>query len=232
MNPMPPALSLPAQVAAVVRKDILVEWRGRARALGVAIYALVLLLLLSFAIGPDTATLRAHAEGYIWLTVLTASTLLLAQSFTNEVEGGALEALLLLPTHPVALYYGKALANLVILVGLSLATVAFGAVLCDLQLVEAPGWLVLVLALGCGGLAAPGTLYSGLTVRTSSQQLMLPLLMFPLVVPSLLAAVKATDLCLTGDPMGQMSSWLGVLVAFNAVYWSLCGLLFIKVVDE
>jgi heme exporter protein B len=221
-----------AQTLAVLRKDLLVEWRGRARAVGVAIYALILLLLFSFAIGPDSNALREHAAGYIWLTVLTASTLLLTQSFTNEVEGGALDALLLLPTHPVALYYGKALANFGILVGLALVTVAFGLVLCDMSLV-APAWrLVAVLALGCGGLAAPGTLYAGLTVRTGAQQLMLPLLMFPLVVPSLLAAVKATSLCFEPDVMGQMNSWLGVLIAFNAVYWALCGVLFIKVVDE
>ncbi len=227
-----PALSLIGQLVAVLRKDLLVEWRGRARAVGIVIYALILLLLLSFAIGPDTTALRAHAAGYIWLTVLTASTLLLTQSFTNEVEGGALEALLLLPTSPVALYYGKALANFGVLVGLSLATVGFGVVLCDLTLVASPGLLLLVLVLGCGGLAAPGTLYAGLTVRTGAQQLMLPLLMFPLVVPSLLAAVKATQLCFEADVMGQVGSWLGVLVAFNTVYWALCGVLFIKVVDE
>jgi heme exporter protein B len=227
-----PTLSLPGQLLAVLRKDLLVEWRGRARAVGVVIYALILLLLLSFAIGPDSAALKAHAAGYIWLTVLTASTLLLTQSFTNEVEGGALEALLLLPTHPVALYYGKALANFGVLVGLSVATVGFGVVLCDLSLVGSPFLLLAVLALGCGGLAAPGTLYAGLTVRTGAQQLMLPLLMFPLVVPALLAAVKATQLCFETDAMGQLNSWLGVLIAFNAVYWSLCGVLFTKVVDE
>ena len=221
-----------AQILAVLRKDLLVEWRGRARAMGLVIYAVILLLLLSFAIGPDTQALREHAAGYIWLTVLTASTLLLTQSFTNEIEGGALEALLLLPTHPVALYYGKALANLGILMVLAVATVGFGLVLCDLQLVGSPLLLGLALLLGCGGLAAPGTLYAGLTVRTGAQQLMLPLLMFPLVVPSLLAAVKATGLCFEADVMDQMGSWLGVLCAFNAVYWALCGVLFIKVVDE
>lgn len=231
MNETPP-LSLWGQTLAVLHKDLLVEWRGRARAVGVVIYALILLMLLSFAIGPDTNALRAHAAGYIWLTVLTASTLLLTQSFTNEVEGGALEALLLLPTHPVAIFYGKALSNFGILVALSIVTVGFGVVLCDLSLAASPLLLLLVLALGCGGLAAPGTLYAGLTVRTGAQQLMLPLLMFPLVVPSLLAAVKATTLCFEADVMGQIGSWLGVLAAFNAVYWALCGVLFIKVVDE
>ncbi len=229
---MTEGLSLWGQILAVLRKDLLVEWRGRSRALGVVIYAAILMLLLSFAIGPNTEILRAHAAGYIWLTVLTASTLLLAQSFTNEVEGGALEALLLLPTSPVALYYGKALANFGVLCGLAVATVFIGVVLCDLQLHASPLLLAGVLALGCGGLAAPGTLYAGLTVRTGAQQLMLPLLMFPLVVPSLLAAVKATQLCFEADVMDQATSWIGVLVAFNAVYWALCGVLFIKVVDE
>lgn len=62
--------------------------------------------------------------------------------------------------------------------------------------------------------------------------MLLPLLLFPLVVPALLSAVKATSLVLTGDPMGQLQSWLGLLTAFNLIYWSLCGLLFGRVVED
>jgi heme exporter protein B len=92
--------------------------------------------------------------------------------------------------------------------------------------------LLVVVFLGSAGIVAPGTLYAAMTARLSSQQVVLPLLLFHLVVPPILAAVKATDLVLEGDFMGQLGAWIGLLVAFDAIYWSLSGLLFGKVLDE
>ena len=71
-----------------------------------------------------------------------------------------------------------------------------------------------------------------MTAQTRARQTLLPLLLFPLVVPVLVSSVKATSLVLNGDPMGQSRSWASLLVAFDAIYWSLCGLLFPKVVEE
>ena len=85
--------------------------------------------------------------------------------------------------------------------------------------------------LGAAGLSAPGTLYAAMTARMSGKQLLLPLMLFPLVVPVVVSAVKATSLAMLGDPMEQMGSWLTLLACFNLVYWSLCGLLFGKVVE-
>ncbi len=92
--------------------------------------------------------------------------------------------------------------------------------------------LVGVILLGAAGLAAPGTLYAAMTSQTRARQTLLPLLLFPLVVPVLLAAVKATSLLILGDPMGQARSWALLLVAFDAIHWSLAGLLFSRVVED
>jgi heme exporter protein B len=89
-----------------------------------------------------------------------------------------------------------------------------------------------VIVLGAAGLSAPGTLYSAMSSQARARQTLLPLLLFPLVVPVLLSAVKSTSLLLTGDPMGQLRSWVLLLAAFDAIYWSLCGLFFERVVDE
>ena len=86
--------------------------------------------------------------------------------------------------------------------------------------------------LGAAGLAAPGTLYAAMTSQARARQTLLPLLLFPLVVPVLLAAVKATSLLILGDPMEQARSWTLLLVAFDAIHWSLCGLLFSRVVED
>jgi heme exporter protein B len=92
--------------------------------------------------------------------------------------------------------------------------------------------LVGVIGLGAAGLSAPGTLYAAMTAQVRSKQTLLPLLLFPLIVPALLAAVKATSLIILGDPMNQSRSWIGLLIAFDAIYWALCGLLFGRVVEE
>ena len=91
--------------------------------------------------------------------------------------------------------------------------------------------MVVTLGLGAAGLAAPGTLYAAMIARLSGRQLLLPLMLFPLVVPVVVAAVKSTSLVMLGDPMSQIGSWLVLLGCFNLVYWSLCGGLFGRVVE-
>ena len=86
--------------------------------------------------------------------------------------------------------------------------------------------------LGAAGLSAPGTLYAAMTAQVRAKQTLLPLLLFPLIVPALLASVKATSLVILGDPMGAIKSWVTLLAAFDLLYWSLCGLLYAKVVEE
>lgn len=215
----------------ILHKDLLIEWRARTRGLSLAFFAFVVLLLFSFAVGPDTAALSKQASAYLWMAVLLSSTLLLSASLQIEVEAGALERLLLTPVAPASLFYGKALANTIQLVLIAALALGVSLVLFDAPRPQAPLVLAGAVVLGSAGLSAPGTLYSALTARAPSRQLLLPLLLFPLVVPVLLAAVKASSLALLGDPMGQSGSWLTLLACFNAIYWSLTGVLFGKVVD-
>lgn len=221
-----------AQAVAVLRKDLLQQWRARSRMVAVGSFGLTTLLLFSFANGPDTAMLKLNAAGYLWLGLLLSSTLSLGESMRIELQNGALEGLLLLPTDPRALYYGKALANLTVLTVLGFAMVPIMIALYDVAVPMGIPRLVGVIALGSAGLVAPGTLYAALAARARGSDVLLPLLLFPLVVPALLSSVKATQLILTGDPMSQLPSWLGLLTAFDVIYWSLCGLLFGRVVED
>jgi heme exporter protein B len=94
------------------------------------------------------------------------------------------------------------------------------------------GMLVAIILLGTAGLSAPGTRYAAMTSQARSRGTLLPLLLFPLIVPALLASVKATSLVILGDPMGQTWPWIRLLAAFDAIYWSLCGVLFGRVVED
>ena len=214
-----------------LRKDLLLQWRGRTQLLAIFAFGAAALLLFSFAIGPDSAALRQHSAGFLWLGLLLASTLALAESFEREMEERALEGLLLLPAPATGLYYGKALANWAQLALLGAALVPVMVVLYDAGTLRLAG-LFGVILLGTAGLSAPGTLYAAMTAQTRARQTLLPLLLFPLVVPVLLAAVRATSLLILGDPMGQVVSWATLLFAFDLIHWSLCGLLFGRVVED
>jgi heme exporter protein B len=216
---------------AAFRKDMLLQWRGRAQVAAIFVFGATSLLLFSFAIGPSAEALRQYAAGFLWLGLLLSSTLTLAESFQNEMDDRALEGLLLLPADARALYYGKALANWVQLVLVGVALVPLMVVLYDAGTLRL-GALFGIIALGSAGLSAPGTLYAAMTSQARASQTLLPLLLFPLVVPVLLASVKATGLVILGDPMGQLSAWTALLGTFDLIYWSLCGVLFSRVVED
>ena len=213
-----------------LRKELLLQWRTRAQAIAVFVFGATALLLFSFAIGPSAA-LRQYAGGFLWLGLLLSSTLTLSESFHAEMEKQALEGLLLLPVSPRVLYYGKALANAMQLIVLGIALVPVMIVLYDAGTTRIPT-ILLIIILGSAGISAPGTLYSAMTSQARAKQTLLPLLLFPLIVPVLLASVKATSLAILGDPMDQGRAWVLLLVTFDGIYWSLCGLLFDRVVED
>jgi heme exporter protein B len=216
---------------AALRKELLLQWRTRAQFLAVFVFGATALLLFSFAVGPNAEDLRKFSAGFLWLGLLLSSTLTLSESFHAEMENRAMEGLLLLPADPRVLYYGKALANWLQLTFLGIALVPVMVVLYDAGTTRIP-MLFLIVALGAAGLSAPGTLYAAMTAQVRSKQTLLPLLLFPLIVPALLASVKSTSLLILGDPMGSLGSWLSLLGAFDAIYWALCGLLYGRVVEE
>jgi len=220
-----------SDLVVALRKDLLLQWRGRAQVIAIFAFGAAALLLFSFAIGPDSLALRQHAAGFLWLGLLLASTLSLAESFEREMEEQALEGLLLLPASARAMYYAKTIANWGQLALLGSALVPIMVVLYDAGTIRLFS-LFGVILLGTAGLSAPGTLYAAMTAQIRGRQTLLPLLLFPLVVPVLLAAVKATSLLILGDPMGQVRPWATLLAAFAVIHWSLGGLLFDRVVED
>lgn len=216
---------------AALRKELLLQWRTRGQLMAVFVFGAASLLLFSFAIGPNSAALRTYASGFIWLAMLLSSTLTLSESFQSEMEHRALEGLLLLPARPHALYYGKAIANALQLTLVGVALVPVMVILYDAGTTRLLSLLGIII-LGAAGLSAPGTLYAAMTAQIRAKQTLLPLLLFPLIVPALLASVKATSLVILGDPMGQATSWITLLAAFDVIYWSLCGLLYGRVIED
>jgi heme exporter protein B len=227
-----PGMGLLRSTWVLLCKDLLLEWRTRARLNALVFFALATLLLFSFALGPDTKLLQRHAAGYLWLAILFSSVLSLAESFRVEQENACLDGLRLAPADARAIFLSKALGNALLLWLLAVLLFPVMAALYDVTVAQSAGPLALVLALGCLGISAPGTLYAAIAGHARARDVLLPLLLFPLVIPALLAAVKATSLVLQGDPMGQLGSWLGLLAAFAVTYWGLGFALFPRVVED
>ncbi|MEM1247730.1 MAG: heme exporter protein CcmB [Acidobacteriota bacterium] len=217
----------------ILLKDLRIEWRGRARLFSVVLFGVVTLLLFSFALGADSQALAQATSGFLVMALLLSSTLGLSESFRIEHQEGAEEGLRLLPVDPVAHFHGKALGNAFFLLLLAPILVPVGLVIygAEPEPVTLLG-LASVWALASFGLAAPGTLFAAMTSRLNSQDVLLPLLLFPLSVPVLLSSVKAFDLTLNGDAMSQLGAWRLMLGSFDVVYWSLCAIVFPTIIED
>jgi heme exporter protein B len=204
---------------AVALKDLTAEWRTRANFNAVTFFAALMLLLFAFALGPDAETLRRAAPGIIWLTVLFSGVLAFNRSYQIELENDALETLLGYPGDRRSIFLGKLAANLTFVLLVEAVIVPLTAVLYGLSLARPFPGLAGVLLLGTFGFVTLGTFYSALSSRSRAREVLLPLLLFPMLVPLLIAAAQATSALLAGDPMGDGRTWTGVLIAFDVIFF-------------
>ena len=187
--------------------------------------------MVAFA-SPSETVLKQFTGGVLWVGLLMASTRSLDQSYQVEFEHGAMEGLLLWPVDPVAIYYGKAIANTLILITVALFLLPLLIAIYDSPVQGELSNLLAAVVLGSAAIAAPGTLYGLITAQARGSSVLLPLLLFPLVVPAVLAASKLSTLAFETDPMSQSMSWIKVLVAYNALHWTISGLLYGKILED
>jgi heme exporter protein B len=216
----------------IVGKDIRLEWRSRSRVNATLFFALLTLFLFSFAAGPVHSLLAANAPGYLWLALLLSSVLALSESMRIEVENDMLEALRLAPVNQYALFLAKAVVNAGFLTLLGFVLVPIAMALYGPELSLGLPRLLLTIVLGSLAISAPGTLYATIATQARARDVLLPLLLFPVIVPGLLASVRATALVMEGDPMEQLANWTTLLVIFDILYWVLCTVLYPRIVEE
>ncbi len=203
------------QAFLIFKKDITTEFREARHFFSILLFGILLLLIFSFALSADPELMRKMAAGLFWLATLFSSILALNHSFEKETEEGQWEGLLLLGSDPKALYLGKLLANVTFLFLMQIILLPLMAILFDLTLAFS---LFGVLLLGSVGIATLGTFYSGLTVSLREGQVLLPLLLFPMLVPVLLATVKITELILVHDLFEQQVAWFKLLIIFDGIF--------------
>ncbi|TBH15351.1 heme exporter protein CcmB [Thermus thermamylovorans] len=206
-------------------RDLRLEVRDRAGLLSVLAFFAVMLFIMALALGPDEGPLRQAAPGVLWVALAFGSTLLATRAFALEVEEGTLDDLLLTPGSKEWIYFGKLLFQMLLLLPLAALALLMAAGLFYLPL-ERGLYLFLTLALGVLGYTSVATFYAGLLARLRGREVLLPLLLFSLVVPVVLAAVRATTGLLEGLPLAEVAPWWQLLLVFDVVYLTASALLF------
>ncbi len=232
-----------AKTAALVKKDLRTELRGRDTLPPMLVFAFVVSLLLAFTlpgshdlsgrIGVAGAKLGDVLAGFMWVTVLFAGLIGFGRTFEVEREDGGLDALLLVPLDRSGLFAAKAVANLLFIAAIEVPLIPLFALLFGIALGTVWPLLLLVVFLVDVGFAALGTLFASLAAQTRSRELILPILALPALVPIFIAAVELTSQLFTGGDLRAISGdgWFGILVAFDVIFTVVGALTFEFAVD-
>jgi heme exporter protein B len=207
------------QILVVAAKDLRAELRTKEAINASLAFALVILVLFSFAFDPLEETTRAISGGLLWIVFAFAGALLLNRSFTRELANDCLDALVAAPVSAAGLFLGKALANYVLIFGVELVALPVFGVFYNVHWTQFFWQLMLVLLLGNWGVTIIGTVFSALTVNLRLREVMLPMLIYPMLLPALAAAMQLTGYLVTGTPITKDNiSWLQMLAGFDVMF--------------
>jgi heme exporter protein B len=220
------------QMGALIWKDVVVELRTRERVAAMGAFTILVGVLFNFAIDPSVIEPQAIASGLIWMTIIFGGMLGLGRTFQLEEEDGAMQGVLLSPIPRDALFLGKVVANFLLLSVVTALVFGVFALFFDLSLGEHPLALAAVVSLGILGFVATATLFSAMSARSTMGETLLPILVFPLLIPVVIYGATATNSLFQGLPVSEVDGNIRMLAAFALVALAAGAGLFRFVVEE
>ena len=218
-------MNLFTQAFAVARKDLAIELRTKESLNAAASFAIVILVIFSFAFDAFSDEMGQFGGGLLWLVFAFAGALVFNRGFARELPNDCLDTLLASPLSGAALVIGKAFANFVMLLVVELVSLVVFGIFYNVSWLGQAGALGIVCALATWGVSILGAVFGALTVNLRLRELMLPVIIYPLMVPILIAAIELTNTVLTHRPLSDETQWVRVLVAsdigFTALAWVL-----------
>jgi heme exporter protein B len=206
----------------VMHKDLVVELRSREIFYTTVFFAVSAVLVFSFGFVRDGEAVEGAAAGILWIAIAFSGTLALGRTFERERQSETLRALLMAPVDRPALYVAKLLGVLILLLAVELLVVPLIALLFQAPLFRAPATLAALLVAGTVGFAAVGTLFAAMLVRARSRDVLLPILLYPITIPVIIAGVRGTAVLLQPEPdLAMARAWLSMLVFFDVVFVTL-----------
>ena len=219
-------------VLAIAGKDLRSEARSRAATVATVFFSSVTLVVLAFALGRDSDLMTRAAPGVLWVALAFSGVISAAQAYLSDLADGAFEQLLTLPLPRAALFLGKLLANWFTMTVLGAVLLPVASVLFDAPIAGGVPQLLATVTLGTLGFAIVATFYAALTANLVARESLLPVLMFPVVVPVLLASVRATEAIVSGADPALAGDWIELLAGFDLVYLVVTSAIFHIVVEE
>jgi heme exporter protein B len=215
-------MSFWSQTFTIMRKDLRAELRSKEAINASFSFALVILLLFSFAFEPSAEATREISGGLLWIAFAFAGALILNRSFARELPNDCLDALIAAPLPASALFLGKALANLVLLMAVESVCFPVFGIFYNVRWTQQFWPLLLVVALGTWGFTVVGTMFSALTVNIRLREVMLPLLVYPTMIPCLMAAMELSSHLIGGEPLNsEVMVNMKFLIGFDVIFTSL-----------
>ncbi len=218
------------KVIAITWKDTLSEMRTREIIFSVLVFTLLVIVIFNFAFAASQETMALIAPGILWVTFAFAGVLSLNRAFILEKEEGCLEGLMVCPISREVIYVGKMLGSLLFMLIIEAIALPIFAFLFNLEVLSLQ--LIVIVFLTTVGFVAVGTLFSALAVNTRAREMVLPILFFPIVIPLIIFAVKASGLALSGEPWNGLYPWMLIIAAFDAVFLVVSFLIFAFVIEE
>lgn len=224
-------MTLFGQTLLVLRKDLLLELRRRDSLLTMFFFGTLLLFVFNFSFDLAPDRVAAMAPALLWLAFLFTGTLGLAQLFQAERDNHCLDALLLAPLDRGALFLAKTLFNFILMLLVEIVVIPLFWILFNLSSWNLLPQLFLVTLLGTVGFCVLGTLLSAVTLRARSRELLLPLVLFPLMIPVILATIRCMENVMRTGAIGEALPWLRLLIGFDVIFLTLGVLIFDWVVE-
>jgi heme exporter protein B len=217
-------------MAAVVWKDLAAELRSRELISAMLVFALLVILIFNFALELDARARYSVTAGVLWVTFAFAGTLGLNRSMSMEKDRGCLDGLLLAPVDRSAIYFGKAIGNLAFMLIVEAIVLPVYSLLYN-QNLFVPG-LLLVILLGSIGYVMVGTLLASMAVQTRTREILLPILLFPVILPILIAAVKGSSGFLQGLDLADIMPWINLMLVYDVIFTAVAFMTFDYIVEE
>ena len=218
-------------VFAILKKDILMEIRTKETINATLVFSILITIVFSFISEPGSKTEQAVAGGIFWMAVTFSGILGLNKTMMSEIQGGNFEALMLAPIDRSAIFFGKVISNFLFLTILEIILVPLFLVFYNVNLVS--HWLmVVIIVLATYGYSVTGTLFSMISVRTKTREIMLPLLMLPILVPIIIAAILSTNIFLFNQEITYCYNWIKLMAVFDIIFTAVIFAIFSAVIEE
>lgn len=216
----------------ITSKDLYSEWKTKQIISTMLIFSALVIVTFSFAFDPANNTVKAVIPGMIWVITIFSGILGLNRSFLGEQANDSLNGLIVAPVDPSSVYLGKFFSNLILVILVQIVAVPLLFILFDFKVLGNIGLLLVVLLLGAIGFISVGTFLAALSANSKSSEMLLPIILFPVVSPVIIAAVQATKIILINfENMASAFSWMKLMAAYDLVFFVICFILFEYVLE-